>query len=98
AASLFILSVTQAYRAAEVNGYTNNRFRLHFIAAWGSAAIASFVSALGAVIGDFAFRERRDWLHYFGVTAWLTHAASVGLAFSSIIARFWTDLYYHLVG
>jgi hypothetical protein len=97
-ASLLIVSVIAAYRAAEICGYAGHQYRHHLIAAWGSAAIASCLAAAIAVAADLAYATRRDWLHYFAVVALFLNSTAIWLAWRPIITRFWLDFYSHFLG
>jgi hypothetical protein len=50
-----------------------------------------------ACVVDLVRRIRRDWLHYFGVCALLLNAVGNGLTWGTYAARWWRDLYYHLL-
>jgi len=98
ATSLLILSIRAAYRALEIGGYAGYQHQIHLVAMWGTVAIASCVAAIISVIADFTSGIRRDWLHYEGIVAWLLGAVTIGLVWRRTIARFWLDVYLHVLG
>jgi len=63
---LLALSLLFAYRAGTRFAYLLDA---RFLAILGSLNLAVCLAALAAVAIDLAYRQRRDWLHYFAVIA-----------------------------
>jgi hypothetical protein len=68
------------------------------IATWGNLHLALALAILLAAFLDVATRTRRDWLHYFGLAVIWLDAMSIVLSFGSPLAKWWSDLYSHVVG
>jgi len=69
----------------------------HLMAIDVSSQILAGAAMVTAVLIDAAKRVRRDWLHFVGVVALLLLVAHALPTWGGRTARWWQDLYFHLI-
>jgi len=71
-------------------------FRLTLYAGTSALGIAG-AAAVTAMVTDVRRGLRRDWLHFCGVATLACHVASYLTSFGPMTARWWRDLFLHIL-
>jgi len=86
-----------AWCALEV-AQSRGLFRRELIVAWATAYVSAFLAACVAATIDVHKGIRRDWLHYLAIVLLALFSVSNVLHHGALLAKWWSDLYAHVIG
>jgi hypothetical protein len=95
---LIAMGCMLAHNAAKVLGYwPSSLWTRHLVAIFSTLEILAAVAGAVAVAIDVTNGARRDWLHYFGIAALVLSAIEATFTWGKISAKWWQELFYHLL-
>src|SRR5262245_58910921 len=94
------LAIWHIWRASTLflSGAGLSIYARHILATWVNLHVCLAAMCLVGMGIDLATRTRRDWLHYVALAAIMLDPISIVLSFGSFVAKWWADLYSHVVG